>query len=166
MLPEKDSMKLRSRLQERGGWQYVLPRNGIKGLITYGHGEYLHNCMREPYAHMETHDPPTTSSDARIRILDESEHAFPESGGSSVAAGFVSEEGQLSSKTAVDAADKAESKSKLFSMLKAKIDCRLVPDGIDSSSQTHITSTDLYNVDLIRSLCQIDLVVNPHKPAQ
>ena len=133
MLPEKDSMKLRSRLQECGGWQYVLPRNGIKGLITYGHGDYLHNCMREPYAHMETHDPPTTSSDARIRILDESEHAFPESGGSSVAAGFVSEEGQLSSKTAVDAADKTESKSKLFSMAEP----RLIADWRPTASILH-----------------------------
>ncbi|KAI2504746.1 Rab guanyl-nucleotide exchange factor [Fragilaria crotonensis] len=160
MLPEKDSMKLRSKLQEFGGNHYILPKNGIKGLITHGNGEYLHNSLREPYAHMETFDPSMTSTDARIRILDESEHAFPESGGSSATAGFVSEEGQLSTKTSVDTAEKVESKSRLFSKLRAKIDRRQASDVIDTSLRTHITSTDLYNVDEVSHLFQNAMSTN------
>ena len=146
-LPDKDTIKLRSKLQEFAASQYIVPKNGIKGLITHGDGEYLPNDMREPYAHMEIFDSATTSADWRIRALDESEHAYPENDGSSASAGFFSEEGQLSTKKSGETPEKPERKSKLFTKLRAKIDRRQFSDVSESSAQTSSTPTDLYNVD-------------------
>ena len=143
-LPEKSAIKLRKQLQEFAACEYIVPANGIKGLITHGDGEYLNNAMREPYAHMETLDPATTSADARVRTLEESENAYPDSQGLKHAEGFYSEEGQLSTKAKGKAPDKADSKLKLFTKLRSKIDRKQSPDA-DNGRQA--ASTDLYNVD-------------------
>lgn len=157
--PEKDITKLRSKLQEFAASQYIVPKNGIKGLMTHGDGECLQNEMREPYAHMEIFDPTTTSAEGRIRTLDESEHAYPENDGSIGSAGFFSEEGQLSTKKSDETPEKPERKTKLFTKLRAKIDRRQFSDVSESSTQTAPALTDLYNVDEVSRYCGSDQLI-------
>lgn len=49
-LPDKDAIKLKSRLNECGGLAYLPPKCGIQGRISYGHGEHMPNSVRQEYS--------------------------------------------------------------------------------------------------------------------
>jgi hypothetical protein len=145
-LPEKDAAKLRSKLQELVDAAYIVPKNGIKGLITHGEGQYLRNSMSEPYAQMEQLDPATTSSQARIRALEGSGSAYPDSQLEKPMQGFFSEEGQLSTKNKRDTPEKTtpKSKAKMFTKLMSKIDQRSSDPNVGKGT---MPTNDLHCID-------------------
>ena len=77
-LPERDSMKLKLKLDECGGTIYITPASGIKGMLTSGNGQLLQNVSREPYAHMEV-NADQKGSNKRLEILFRSEKAYHDS---------------------------------------------------------------------------------------
>lgn len=52
-LPKKSASKLKASLDEAGASAYLPPSCGIKGRMTFGHGQHMPNDSREPYAREE-----------------------------------------------------------------------------------------------------------------
>ena len=77
-LPDRDSMKLKLKLDECGGTIYITPASGIKGMLTSGNGQLLPNVSREPYAYMEINTD-QKGSNKRLEILVRSENAYHDS---------------------------------------------------------------------------------------
>lgn len=91
-LPDRDAAKLKQRLEEFGGHAFLMPVNGIKGMITVGDDELLQNKDREPYARMEITEPTSVRSD-RSRVLAECDKAFDDN--LKDLEGFLSQEGHI-----------------------------------------------------------------------
>lgn len=163
-IPDKDAVKLKSKLQEFAGSLYLPPKNGMKGLITNGDGDYLPNTSREPYAHMETLDPASVSSSARNEMLEASECAFPDSKELKPILGFFSEEGQLSKtkkeQTPSERSHEAPSKmSKGLKKFRAKMDRKHTSDHENSTPVRSVDLHDCEEVSLQLSLFNVHMVI-------
>jgi DENN domain-containing protein 5 len=90
-LPDRDSIKLKQRLDECADTMYIVPASGIKGMITSGNGQMLQNSSREPYAHMVI-SAELKGSSKRMETLLNADKAYSEE--MSSVDGFSSEHGQ------------------------------------------------------------------------
>jgi hypothetical protein len=147
-LPDRDASKLKSKLQEFADFVYLLPPNGMKGLITYGDDEYLPSTLRESYTQTVTYDAAfTAETGSRSFILEECEKAFPDGQLLKPIRGFMSEEGQLSAKVS-ETHEKPEFKSRVgLSKLLNRIDPRHTPETTRKSPSTPLADLhDIYQV--------------------
>jgi len=170
-LPEKAAAKLKSKLEDFASSAYLMPANGMKGMITYGEGELLADHLREPYVYQETQKTAAESSmNNRFDILEKSENAFSDPGQDlQPIQSFLSEEGQLSHKSStnnnIDTDKKAENNitpnknkttpvSKLLASKrrhKRSPPCRSISDSHNSSLHIVDECSDCFYVLEIRN---------------
>ena len=116
-LPERDAIKLRSKLDEFADPAFLLPANGIKGLITINHGTMLQSTARDSYARMETVAPVGSVKRTRLKKLANNEIAFADSDMSTLD-GFISEQGHLTGRAEkAKAGQQKKTKNRNFSRM-------------------------------------------------
>jgi DENN (AEX-3) domain len=109
-LPDRHTMKLRSKLLEFAASAYVVPTTQRIGYISTAHGVEVPSSNREPYA--QTNEIPSNAALRRRDVLPQTDKAFSENELLVPISGFLSEQGQLYQRQEkhVDSPDKKTSK--------------------------------------------------------
>ena len=92
-LPKKSASKLKSALDEAGAGAYLPPPCGIKGQMTFGHGQQMPNESREAYAKEEG----VVATHKRAAFFDQIDCAFTDKHYREGVDSFVTEAGTISS---------------------------------------------------------------------
>lgn len=160
-LPEKDSLKLKAKLDEFGESVYLYPSTKVKGRVLTGDGDDLQNSTRPSYCQWEKLDL-KMSTTPRIRTFSKADNAFPDGQQLDPISGFLSEQGHTSDLTVNGDDTKVRSKTRSaanrlkkfgrkMDLGKSASNGKLAKEATVSTCLLDLEEPDGFNVEEIRN---------------